>query len=57
MGLINMGLMTDNYLTFTNRRVTLRQKLLKDIENLEKMEESIQNSPETTNFGIYRLSQ
>ena len=57
MGLINMGLQTDTYQSFTDRRVTLRQKMLKDIEYLETMEESIQNSPDSTNFGIYSLSK
>jgi len=41
MGLINMGLQNDTYLSFTNRRQNLRDKLIHDIEYLEKMEDSI----------------
>ena len=51
-----MGLQDDNYQNFTSRRNTLRGKLLKDIELLEKMEDSIQTSPDSISNGIYSLS-
>lgn len=35
MGLINMGLQDDAYLSFKNRRFNLRDKLLRDIDELE----------------------
>ena len=41
LGMINMGMQDDNYMNFTGRRETLRRKLLKDIELLEQMENSI----------------
>ena len=41
MGLINMGLQSDNFQNFTSRRANLRDKLLQDIETLEEMETSI----------------
>jgi len=56
MSLINMGLQDDNFQNFTSRSNTLRGKLLRDIELLEKMEDSIQTSPDTISNGIYSLS-
>jgi hypothetical protein len=54
--MINMGMQDDRYLNFTGRRSTLRSKLLKDIEILEMLEDSIQSSPDETRNGIYGLS-
>ncbi len=48
LGLINMGLQDNSFQNFTQRRTTLRGKLLKDIELLETMEDSIQTSPDVT---------
>jgi hypothetical protein len=56
LGLINMGLQDNNFQNFTQRKATLRGKLLKDIELLEVMEDSIQTSPDVTRYGIYGLS-
>jgi hypothetical protein len=56
MGLINMGLQDDTYLSFTSRRADLRAKLLSDIDMLETMEDSVQNAPGSTSFGLYGLS-
>ena len=36
-----MGLQDNQYMAFKNRRDDLRLKLLKDIDTLEKMEDSI----------------
>ena len=41
LGLINMGLQDNNFQNFTQRKSTLRGKLLKDIELLEAMEDTI----------------
>lgn len=38
------------------RTSNLRDKLLQDIDELEKMEDSIQNSPGSASFGLYGLS-
>ena len=56
LGLINMGLQDNNFQNFTQRKSTLRGKLLKDIELLEAMEDTIQTSPDVTRYGIFGLS-
>jgi hypothetical protein len=56
LGLINMGLQDSSFQNFTQRKATLRGNLLKDIELLEVMEDSIQTSPDVTRNGIYGLS-
>lgn len=56
MGLINMNIMDNVYGNFTQRTKNLRDKLLLDIDELEKMEDSIQNSPGSASYGLYGLS-
>jgi hypothetical protein len=56
MGLINMNLTDNTYMSFVNRSANLRAKLLEDIDELERMEDSIQNSPGSASFGLYGLS-
>jgi sensor domain CHASE-containing protein len=43
-----MGLQDNIFQNFTQRKASLRGKLLKDIELLEAMEDSIQTSPDVT---------
>jgi len=52
---MNNGFLSRNYNNFTTRDSVLREKLLKDISILDKIENTIQDSAGSTNTGIYRI--
>lgn len=52
---MNTGFLSRTYNNFTSRDSNLREKLLKDISILDEIENIIQDSPGSTNTGIYHI--
>jgi len=55
LALMNQGLFNASYGNFTDRDNVLREKLLKDIDVLDGLENTIQNSPGSSSVGMYRI--
>lgn len=55
LALMNQGLLSTDYGNFTHRASVLREKLLIDIDTLDELENTIQDSPGSTSVGMYRI--